>query len=440
MVRILLRLLPLLVVAGLLVTPSQAAGSPQGVDVSKYQHDTGKPIDWQAVRRSGQAFAFIKATGGSDRVDPWFHREWAAAKAAGMIRGAYHYADPSRSADAQAAFVVQTVGSTREAGNLGIALDLESTGGLKPKQLIAWAHTFLNGVERRTGRTPILYTYVSFWHNAMAGNRGFGAYPLWLARYNAKAPAPLPGWTQWTFWQRTSTHRLPGIPGYVDHNLMCCSSATLAALADGRSRAIAGLWRKLGGASGALGLPLGPEVAIPGGWGQTFQKGFATTTKAHGTRAVLGAVWSRYRLAGGSGGALGIPVNDARTVASGVTEQRFTGGRIIHSSRTGAHALRGAVLARWLKDGGVRAREGLPTSEQVGAGQQFARGGLYATAGGVRLVPGAIRDRYEELGGAGSALGLPTAEAVSAAPGVTTVTFQVGQLTEAVVAGESIVV
>ncbi len=434
-----LLLLAFLLLGGLAVPQAGAAATPQGVDVSKWQHDGGRAIDWGAVKRSGQSFAFIKASGGSDRVDPWFAREWAAAGRAGMIRGAYHYADPSKDADAQAALVVSVVGSTREAGNLGIALDLEQTGGLAPAQLAAWAHRFLDGVERRTGRTPILYTYVSFWQNAMANNRTFGAYPLWLARYGPR-PAPLAGWSQWTFWQHSSTGRVAGIPGLVDRNEMCCSTGTLTALADGRSRAIAGLWRQLGGASGALGLPLGPEAAIPGGWGQTFQKGYVASTRARGTHAVLGAVWDRYRTAGGAKGTLGVPTAGQQTVAPGVTQQVFAGGRIVHSSVTGAHTVRQAILARWLSDGGVRSPEGLPTAEQVGVGQQFVGGGLYGTAGGTRLVPGAIRDRYEELGGPTSTYGLPTSDAQVLIEGGRFVSFERGQLTELAALGLSVVV
>ena len=430
---------PLALLAGLLAPPASAATRLGGVDVSKYQHDNGRPIDWAAVRRSGQSFAFIKATGGTDRVDPWFAREWAAAGRAGMIRGAYHYADPRGSAAAQAAHVVSVVGTTREKDNLGIVLDLEDDGGLSPARLRVWAHTFLSEVERRTGRVPILYTYVYFWQHAMANDRSFGAYPLWLARYSGTAPAPLAGWSRWTFWQHSSTSRVPGIPGAVDHNVMCCSAGTLAALADGRSGPITALWRRLGGASGQLGLPLGTEAAVPGGWAQVFEKGYVVTTRAHGTHAVLGAVWARYRAAGAARGALGVPTAPARVVARGVTQQSFTGGLILHSAATGARVVSGVIGSRWLKDGGVRSQEGLPTGERVGVAQQFRGGGLYATPGGVRLVPGAIRDRYEELGGPASPLGLPASEA-QAVPKGRLVTFELGALLEVEVGGQRVVV
>jgi lysozyme len=437
--RLALLLLSTVLLGVLAVPDASAGGGLSGVDVSNYQHDNGRAIDWAAVRRSGRTFAFLKATEGTGYTDPWFTREWAAAAGAGMVRGAYHYADPSQSADAQAAHVVAVVGSTREQRDLGIVLDLESTGGLSQGRLVAWAHAFLDGVERRTGRVPILYSYPYFWQTAMGGDGSFGAYPLWLASYSRSTPAPLPGWPRWTFWQSSSSGQVPGVPGTVDLDAMCCSVGTLAALADGRTGPITALWKHLGGASGPLGLPLGPETAVPGGWGQTFEKGFVASTRTYGTHAVLGAVYARYRAAGGARGALGVPVRDQEAVLSGVVQQGFAGGWVVSSQATGAHAVVGSFATRWARDHGVRSQEGLPTAERTGAGQQFVAGGLYATTGGVRLVPGAIRDRYEELGGPSSPLGLPASEARTVLNG-RIVDFQLGSLAELEIGGRRVVV
>jgi lysozyme len=436
--RLVALVLPLALIAGPLLPQPQAAGRIQGIDTSKYQHDDsgGRAIDWSAVKRSGQRFAFLKASGHADRVDPWFARDWAAAGKAGMIRGAYHYADPATSPIAQADRVIAVVGSTREANNLGIVLDLESTGGLSPSALVAWAHAFLDRVQSRTGRTPILYTYVSFWANAMGNNRGFGAYPLWLARYGPE-PRPLAGWNRWTFWQTSSSGRIPGIAGPTDTDVMCCSAATLAALSDGRSGPIKALWHKLGGASGQLGLPVGPEAAIAGGWAQTFEKGYIASTKAHGTHAVLSPLWTAYQRAGAGRGSIGIPTQDSRTVA-GVTRQTFTGGWLVWSKATGAHPVVGATLVRWGKDGDLKSPEGLPINDRKGAGQQFQHGGLYVTRNGVHLVPGALRDRYESDGGTSSTLGLPTSDAEPFLNGQK-VTFDGGVLIETTVLGQTVI-
>lgn len=441
MVRVRPLLLAPLLALGLLAVPSQGAAPARlmGVDTSVYQHDGGRAIDWQAVRRSGQTFAFLRASHGTT-VDTWYQRDRAAARAAGLVIGSYHFADPRRPAEQEAAQVTRIVGTTRQAGDLGIVLDLEDSGGLKPPALVRWAHQFLEAVQARTGRTPIVYSGVNFWKNEMAGDRSFGAYPLWIPRYADRAPAPNAGWSRWTFWQYTSSGHVPGIPGLVDRDVMCCSLGTLQALADGRSRLIAQKWKELGGASGQLGLPLGTEQRVTDGWGQVFESGYVGSTRETGTHAVLGAVWGRYKAAGAGSGVLGVPVTGRRTLAAGVTDQRFAGGRIVHSDTTGAHALRGPVLDRWVALGGPRSTVGLPSGEQVGAGQQFVGAGLYDTGTGVLVVPGALRDRYEELGGPAGLLGLPTSEAITLVEGTRTVTFERGQLTEVTVAGQTVVI
>ena len=444
-------LVPLVLLTGYAVPQAGAARLPEasvgaataaeprqmvGPDVSKYQHPSGRPINWAAIKRSGQTFAFIKATGGSNRVDPWFAREWVAAGRAGMIRGAYHYADPSRSAAAQAALVVSVVGTTREANDLGIVLDLESTGGLGPTALAYWAHRFLREVERRTGRVPIIYTAPYFWRDRMRNNTSFGAYPLWLARYSAARPGPLPGWERWTFWQHSQSYRLPGVPGAVDHNVMCCSLQTLRALADGRSVRITQRWKALGGASGQLGLPLGMESRVPGGWGQVFEHGYVVTS-ARGTFQITGDIWDRYRWKGGAR-VLGVPIEAAHHVSATAIEQRFSRGLIVWSKETRAHALMAPYAARWVKDGGAGSDEGLPRDEATATDQQFVGGGLYRSGKAVYLVPGAIRDRYEELGGADGVLGRPLGEAKPVLGG-REVDFANGPLYEIEVAGQMVV-
>ena len=58
---------------------------------------------------SGVAFAFIKATEGGDHADDRFADNWAAARAAGMPRGAYHYYYFCRPALEQAAWFMSHV-------------------------------------------------------------------------------------------------------------------------------------------------------------------------------------------------------------------------------------------------------------------------------------------------------------------------------------------
>ena len=433
-------LLPLAILAATLSTSSAGATAPlSGPDVASYQHPGGAAIDWSAVRAGGSAFAVIKATEGTSYTNPYFRADWAAAQSAGLVRGSYHYARPgSSSAAAQARSFVAVLGSTRELGALAPVLDLEDDGGLSPADLATWAHSFLDTVEQLTGRVPILYTYPSFWHNAMADNTGFGLYPLWLASYRSTPPPTLPGWPQWTLWHHTNSARLPGIPSAVDQSYLCCGSGTLAALSDGRTSAITALWRSLGGASGQLGLPTGPEAQGPGGWVQPFQQGSIGYSQAAGAHAVTGEVWTRWQAQGGAGGPMGLPTGDLARPTASARQQQFAGGLITSSTAAGTHLLRGDYLTRWSSAGGATGPGGLPTGEQTaragGSSQQFERAGFYAgTAGpslGVHVVPGGIRDNYEQLGGPESRLGMPVSD-VQSVQGVRRVDFERGSLVDA---------
>src|SRR5512140_3609631 len=59
----------------------------EGVDVSHYDGT----IDFAKVKQSGRVFAIMKATEGTSYVDATFATHWADAKAAGVVRGAYHF-------------------------------------------------------------------------------------------------------------------------------------------------------------------------------------------------------------------------------------------------------------------------------------------------------------------------------------------------------------
>jgi lysozyme len=236
-------------------TSSAATGGPlSGPDVSSWNHPNGSCIDWAHVARGDtkyaappRQFAFIKATEGSTYTNPYLAScagaaakgDWAATAAAGLVRGAYHYARPgtpvAANAIAQADFFVATIGDQHQPGTLAPALDMEESGGLSPADLVTWTQIWLDRVRQATGRVPIIYTYPYFWANQMAGSPAFHAYPVWMADYRAGGPSlPLQGaWPNWTFWQFTSVAQQPGIGGNVDMSEFSADQAALTTLADG---------------------------------------------------------------------------------------------------------------------------------------------------------------------------------------------------------------
>jgi lysozyme len=192
------------------------AGAQPGIDVSHYQ----AAVDWSAVVSGGDVFAFAKASEGATVKDLYFVDNWSGIKAAGLLRGAYHFFHPAIDAQAQADFFLQRLsqangGSPQLApGDLPAALDLEVTDGVNPAAIIAGASEWLATVQAATGRVPLLYTYVNFWQNTMGNPQDLIAYPLWIAHLNVNAPTVPGGWPNWLFWQ-FDKQPVAGVPGAV---------------------------------------------------------------------------------------------------------------------------------------------------------------------------------------------------------------------------------
>jgi lysozyme len=178
-----------------------------GIDVSHFQGE----VDWRAVAAADVRFAFIKATEGLDDVDPRFAQNWQDSRAAGLLRGAYHFLHPDLDARQQAAHFLAVV--TLDDDALPPALDVEVTGGVDPATLTACIETWLASVEAALGCKPVIYTDPSFWRDNVGAS--LGGYPLWLACYAPQPDVPA-SWPTWTFWQHSQSGSVVGIQGPVD--------------------------------------------------------------------------------------------------------------------------------------------------------------------------------------------------------------------------------
>jgi lysozyme len=188
------------------MSASQATHLP-GIDVSHFQGEIG----WRAVAAAGVRFAFIKATEGLDDVDPRFAQNWQLSRAAGLVRGAYHFLHPNLDATQQAEHFLSVV--TLDDDALPPALDVEVTDGVDPATLVAAIQTWLGTVEAALGCKPVVYTDPSFWRQNVGAD--LSAYPLWLACYAARPDVPA-SWQRWTFWQHSESGSVEGIAGPVD--------------------------------------------------------------------------------------------------------------------------------------------------------------------------------------------------------------------------------
>lgn len=204
--------------------PSSGSVEVQGLDVSHYQGT----IDWEEVAKAGMAFVFIKATEGTSEVDPEFETNWSGAKAAGLLRGAYHFFQPSEDPQQQAEHflsVVQTV-----PGDLPPVLDVETPGDAS--EILAGVQAWLTAVEQATAKAPILYTSPTFWNGLGISASGFSRFPLWVAEYGVTTPKTTEGWTAWTFWQFSESGEVSGIQGTVDLDLFQGTLSELQQMAD----------------------------------------------------------------------------------------------------------------------------------------------------------------------------------------------------------------
>lgn len=196
-----------------------------GIDVSKWQGN----IDWREVRRSGTRFAFIKATEGGDHLDEKFNANWMAAANAGVPRGAYHFVYWCRPAHEQAAWFIQHIPNDPSA--LPPVLDVEWNGHSRtcprkvaPEVAREKMRVMLAALERHTGKRPIIYTDITFHKEVLEGTNEFDRYPFWL-RSVAAEPQERYVDRPWSFWQWTTTGRVPGIRGDVDRNAFAGTEA-----------------------------------------------------------------------------------------------------------------------------------------------------------------------------------------------------------------------
>jgi GH25 family lysozyme M1 (1,4-beta-N-acetylmuramidase) len=202
-------------------TPSPARSQiTEGIDVSHWQG----PIDWTRVAAAGKRFTYLKASEDTTYEDPTYPTNRAAARAAGLYVGAYHFAQPSAivgAATAQADHFIDT--AMPAPGDLLPVLDLERSGGIGQAALTAWVREYLERVYQRIGVRTVIYCSPSFWRNYMGDTTWFAANHyeiLWIAHWTAGVSPTVPGgnWggRGWTFWQYTSDGSVPGISGRVD--------------------------------------------------------------------------------------------------------------------------------------------------------------------------------------------------------------------------------
>jgi lysozyme len=159
------------------------------------------------MSRHGIRAVILKATQGAAAQDDTFTKRAREAKTAGLLVGAYHFgerADPDKQLD-------NFIKAVRGSGATIFAFDFEDwtetlADGTKvphPAPTVSQAVEFMEGIEKISGRPPLLYGGHSI-RETLGGklNPNVSKFPLWLADYRGTPVLPV-GWHQWTFWQYT---------------------------------------------------------------------------------------------------------------------------------------------------------------------------------------------------------------------------------------------
>ena len=153
--------------------------------VDLHHHDALNDLD--AAVRDGLVALIHKVTEGKDWTDPRAKARLTAARARGVLCGAYHFASASTNGATQAAFFLRTVASIGLDGML-LALDLEHNPGSAGTMSTAEAVAFCEAVHAATGRWPLFYAGLSDLRNRVATANAMqratlSRCPLWLAAY-----------------------------------------------------------------------------------------------------------------------------------------------------------------------------------------------------------------------------------------------------------------
>ena len=255
-----------------------------GIDISNYTAS----IDMSKVAQNYD-FVIIKATegSGSELNNPHFagpaRNDWAAARAAGITRGAYHifYHRPGSSTPEDQAQHFLTVMSDFKNGDLAPAIDFEPTSfaGLNDaasgeRAVLKWLSIVEMALTARTGKTikPLIYTNLTIINDDLGNPDSLAGYPLYLAQYRSSMTAPDPWDNQdIAIWQYAENESVQDVVDDCDY----CQFGTLTSGSKGKTVKMVQQW--------LVGAGLLPAGSVDGKYGP----GTASAVKAFQTNSGL---------------------------------------------------------------------------------------------------------------------------------------------------------
>lgn len=182
-----------------------------GIDVSKYQGD----IDWDSVAKDGVRFAIIRA-GSQDSngpyVDPYFEKNYAGAKAAGIKVGAYIFTYAKTEDEQNSELAVWLPALEGKSFEYPVFVDVEANTLAGLSNLTDLTKRMMDILDQK-GFVPGWYSFTNF-INANIDATVLKDYPLWVADYRSSL-----GYSgDHMMWQYSSSGSVSGISGNVDMN------------------------------------------------------------------------------------------------------------------------------------------------------------------------------------------------------------------------------
>jgi len=225
----------------------------QGIDISHHQGQ----VDHELVATSGgMSFCICKATEGRDHEDSMFEENIAEIRGVSerfqegitYYPGAYHFARPdtdggsAEDGRAEAEWfcdVVEQACGSIENNFMPPVLDFEKYSESDFNENIPWIQAWLDTVQARLKRQPMIYTGKNVWKYEVGNTDLFVAWPLWLVYYTAgsdQIPMESLPWGEWALWQYSASgsyQHAPPVPGagIVDVNRFSGSLEDLAVFA-----------------------------------------------------------------------------------------------------------------------------------------------------------------------------------------------------------------
>lgn len=184
-----------------------------GIDVSQWQ---GGNIDFSKVKAAGIDFVIIRAGYGKhiSQKDPQFESNYARAKAAGLNVGVYWYSYANSVADAktEAAVCLEVIKGKKF--EYPIYFDLEERSQFnKGRAFCSSLVTAFCSELEKAGYFAGLYISRSPLDQYITSEVA-KKYTLWIAEYGGKLNYS----GNYDIWQNSSTWRVNGIAGNVDHD------------------------------------------------------------------------------------------------------------------------------------------------------------------------------------------------------------------------------